>query len=160
MSKIWKGINKFFIKLLNFSYNNVWFKLSILGTGIVYLVLLHFYPNNTLFKAWNLSYALLTTMYIFGWSYDTDKKNERIAELEWQLNEDKLLVSEEDIKEDLADLMHEIWANDIFSNKSNSNEKQLERAEQAYYYLSDSDKEVNREKADKVIRRLEEYKVI
>ena len=157
MSKIWKGIHKFFIKLLNFSYNNVWFKLIILFTGILCLLLSLFFSKDNLYKIVNLAYIIFMSMYIFGWSYDTDKKDERIKELEGQLNADIFLVFKEDVKEDLAYLMHEIWARDIISNTYNSDKKEIERAGQVYYSLSDSDKKINREKADKVIKLLEKY---
>lgn len=165
MSKLYRKFRLLISNLLGYVYNNSAFLLFFISIIVCNLVLVTFfneYRLNAIYKLINVVSTILTTLYIFAWSHDTNKKIIRIEELEDQLNKDKSLISIDDLKEDLADLMHEIWANDmqytnIFSSISSS---ERDRLYTVYNDLSEFDKVVNRNKADKVINILEYYNLV
>jgi hypothetical protein len=62
----------------------------------------------------------------------------------------------DDVREDIAALMHDIWAEDIFKTDLSLDEQY--RANIHYVDLSDEDKQVNLDKADRVLQLISMYK--
>jgi hypothetical protein len=148
MSYVFRKVKKYTINLLEvFAFSSYYNYIS-----IIILVLTWFdlfgaatvYINSFIILSW-----------IIGWQYEIHKltkENELLKTVNSSLSNYKV----ENIREDLAALMHNIWTEDIFKTDLTLDEQY--RANTPYYDLSDDDKQVNLSKADEVLQLISMYK--
>jgi hypothetical protein len=143
VSYVFRKIKKYSINLLEFvSFNSYYSWISIIvliltwfdlfGVGLSYII------NNFIILTW-----------IAGWWYETyklTKENELLRSVNASLSK----YDAENVREDLAALMHDIWADDIIQTDLSLNEQY--RASTPYYDLTEDDKQVNLSKADEVLQ--------
>lgn len=151
MSYVFRKIKKYTINLLEvFAFSSYYMCIS-----SVLLILTWFdlfgpatvYVNSFIVLSW-----------IIGWQYE-------IYEIYKLTKENKLLKTvnaflskyeAEDVKEDLAALMHDFWAEDIFKTDLTLDEQY--RANLPYFELSYDDQQVNLDKANRVLQLISSYK--
>jgi hypothetical protein len=93
--------------------------------------------------------------WIIGWLYEIHKLTKE-NELLRTVNDSLSNYEAEDVREGLASLMHDIWADDIIQVELTIDEQY--RANAYYTDLSEDDKEVNLYKANKVLKLISSYK--
>jgi hypothetical protein len=142
MSYVFRKVKKYTINLLElFSFNSYYSWIS-----IIVLILTWFDLFGVALSYLINSFIILT--WIVGWWYETYKLNKE-NELLRTVNASLSKYEVEDVREDLAALMHDIWAEDIIQTNLTLDEQY--RANTPYYDLSEEDKQVNLGKADKVL---------
>lgn len=148
MSYVFRKIKKYVINLLEvFAFSSYYMYIS-----SVLLVLTWFdlfgvatiYINSFIGLTW-----------IIGWLYEIHKLTKE-NELLRTVNDSLSNYEAEDVREGLASLMHDIWADDIIQVELTIDEQY--RANAYYTDLSEDDKEVNLYKANKVLKLISSYK--
>lgn len=148
MSYVFRKFKKYTINLLEFiSFNRYYSWISIvlyIATWLLFNYHLAIVINSTISMSW-----------VAGWLYQIYKQDNRIRELE---NINYLLSYKGPFafKEDLAALMHEIWAEDISKTELAYREKY--RTDLHYFDLSKNVKQVNLDKADRILKLINSYK--
>lgn len=104
---------------------------------------------------WNTIWTLIVFTWIIGWIHEIADKDEEIARLEKALEATGQALDYDLLVDNLAPIMHDIWANDVY-NLKNPTTDELERANTKYNDLSDNDKEHNKKKAQLIIDWLDE----
>lgn len=148
MSYLFRKVKKYGINLLEvFAFSSYYTYIS-----IILLVLTWF----SLFGAATIYInSFIVTSWIIGWQYQIYKQDKRIRELE-AINASLSYEGPFAFKQDLAALMHEIWAEDI--SKTELAYKDEYRTDHHYFDLSDDVKQVNLDKADRVLQLINSYK--
>jgi len=134
------------------------------------LAMLDFFAYNKYYKAlslivaiisifntgpiWNVVWNFIIATWAFGWNHEITDLEEENKQLKDKLQEivdsDDAWVDAEALREELASLSHDIWANDVLSLQG-ATPDELDRANTPYNDLSDNDKEHNRKKADLIL---------
>jgi hypothetical protein len=141
MSYVYRKIKKYIINLLEvFAFNSYWVWFSFV---LAILTWFDLFGVATIYVA-----GFIIVSYNVGWwykAYKFEKENELLRTVNTCLSK----YEAEDVREDLAALMHNIWTEDIFKTDLTLDEQY--RANTPYYDLSDDDKQVNLSKADEVL---------
>lgn len=148
MSYVFRKIKKYVINLLEvFAFNSYYRYISI---GLLILTW-----TNLFGVAANFINSFICLTWIIGWLYEIHKLNKE-NELLRSVNDSLSNYEAEDVREGLASLMHDIWADDIVQVELTMDEQY--RANAYYTDLTEDDKQVNLSKADKVLRLINSYK--
>lgn len=148
MSYVFRKIKKYVINLLEvFAFSSYYMYIS-----SVLLVLTWF---NLFGVLANLINSFICLTWIIGWLYEIHKLTKE-NELLTTVNDSLSNYEAEDVREGLASLMHDIWADDIIQVELTIDEQY--RANAYYTDLSEDDKEVNLSKANKVLKLISSYK--
>ena len=148
MSYVFRKIKKYVINLLEvFAFSSYYMYIS-----SVLLVLTWF---NLFGVLANLINSFICLTWIIGWLYEIHKLTKE-NELLRTVNNSLSNYEAEDVREGLASLMHDIWADDIIQVELTIDEQY--RANAYYTDLSEDDKEVNLSKANKVLKLISSYK--
>ena len=148
MSYVFRKIKKYVINLLEvFAFSSYYMYLS----GILLIL--------TWFDLFGVATIYINSFIVFswiiGWLYEIHKLNKE-NELLRAVNDSLSNYEAEDVREGLASLMHDIWADDIIQVELTMNEQY--RANAYYTELTEDDKQVNLSKADRVLRLISSYK--
>lgn len=148
MSYVFRKIKKYVINLLEvFAFSSYYMYLS-----SILLILTWF---DLFGVAANFINSFICLTWIIGWLYEIHKLNKE-NELLRTINDSLSNYEAEDVREGLASLMHDIWANDIIQVELTMDEQY--RANAYYTDLTKDDKQVNLSKADRVLRLINSYK--
>ena len=148
MSYVFRKIKKYVINLLEvFAFSSYYMYLS----GI--LLILTWFDLFGVATIYINSFICLT--WIIGWLYEIHKLTKE-NELLRSVNASLSNYEAEDVREGLAFLMHDIWAEDIVQVELTMDEQY--RANAYYTDLTEVDKQVNLSKADRVLRLINSYK--
>lgn len=148
MSYVFRKIKKYVINLLEvFAFNSYYMYIS-----VILLILTRF---DLFGVAANFINSFICFTWIIGWLYETHKLNKE-NELLRTINDSLSNYEAEDVREGLASLMHDIWADDIIQVELTMDEEY--RANVYYTDLTEDDKQVNLSKADRVLRLINSYK--
>jgi hypothetical protein len=148
MSYVFRKIKKYSINLLEvFAYNQYYNYISIIVLVLTWTSLFGVvarYINSFIILSW-----------VVGWWYATyklSKENELLRDVIASLSD----YNVEDVREDLAALMHNIWAEDVLETDLSVDKEA--RAGLNYLDLSNDDKQVNLTKADRVLELIRNKK--
>lgn len=148
MSYLFRKIKKYSINLLEvFAYNQYYNYISIIVLVLTWTSLFGVvarYINSFIILSW-----------VVGWWYATyklSKENELLRDIIASLSD----YNVEDVREDLAALMHNIWAEDVLETDLSVDKEA--RAGLNYLNLSNDDKQVNLTKADRVLELIRSKK--
>lgn len=148
MSYVFRKIKKYVINLLEvFAFNSYYMYISV--------ILLILTWTNLFGVAANFINSFICFTWIIGWLYEIHKLNKE-NELLRTINDSLSNYEAEDVREGLASLMHDIWADDIIQVELTTDEEY--RANVYYTDLTEDDKQVNLSKADRVLRLINSYK--
>ena len=148
MSYVFRKIKKYVINLLEvFAFSSYYMYLS----GI--LLILTWFDLFGVATIYINSFICLT--WIIGWLYEIHKLTKE-NELLRSVNDSLSNYEAEGVREGLASLMHDIWADDIIQVELTIDEQY--RANAYYTDLTEDDKQVNLSKADRVLRLINSYK--
>jgi hypothetical protein len=149
MSYVFRKIKKYVINLLEvFAFSSYYNWIS-----IIVLILTWFDLFGVALSYLINSFIILT--WIAGWWYETYKLNKE-NELLRTVNASLSNYEAEEVREGLASLMHDIWADDIVQVELTMDEQY--RANAYYTDLTEDDKQINLSKADRVLRLINSYK--
>ena len=148
MSYVFRKIKKYVINLLEvFAFNRYYKYISV--------ILFILTCTNLFGVAANFINSFICLTWIIGGLYEIYKLNKE-SELLRTINDSLSNYEAEDVRQGLASLMHDIWANDIIQVELTMNEQY--RANAYYTDLTEDDKQVNLSKADRVLRLISSYK--
>ena len=148
MSYVFRKIKKYVINLLEvFAFNRYYRYISI---GLFILTWFDLFG-----VAANFINSFICLTWIIGWLYEIHKLNKE-NELLRTINDSLSNYEAEDVRQGLASLMHDIWANDIIQVELTMDEQY--RANAYYTDLTEDDKQVNLSKANRVLRLINSYK--
>lgn len=148
MSYVFRKIKKYVINLLEvFAFNSYYMYISV--------ILLILTWSDLFGVATNFINSFICFTWIIGWLYEIHKLNKE-NELLRTINDSLSNYEAEDVREGLASLMHDIWADDIIQVELTIDEEY--RANVYYTDLTEDDKQVNLSKADRVLRLINSYK--
>jgi hypothetical protein len=148
MSYVFRKIKKYVINLLEvFAFSSYYMYLS-----SILLILTWF---DLFGVAANFINSFICLTWIIGWLYEIHKLNKE-NELLRTINDSLSNYEAEDVRQGLASLMHDIWANDIIQVELTMDEQY--RANAYYTDLTEDDKQVNLSKANRVLRLINSYK--
>jgi hypothetical protein len=148
MSYVFRKVKKYTINLLEvFAFSSYYNYISIIVLVLTWFDLFGvatIYINSFICLTW-----------IIGWLYEIHKLNKENKLLR-TINDSLSNYEAEDVREGLASLMHDIWADDIFQVELTMDEQY--RANAYYTDLTEDDKQVNLSKADRILRLISSYK--
>lgn len=148
MSYVFRKVKKYTINLLEvFAFSSYYMYIS-----SILLILTWF----DLFGAATIYInSFIVLSWIIGWQYEIHKLTKE-NELLKTVNDCLSNYEADDVREDLASLMHDIWVDDILQANLSLDEQY--RANIHYVDLTQDDQQVNLTKADMVLQLLSMYK--
>jgi hypothetical protein len=142
MSYVFRKIKKYIINLLEvFAFSNYY---NYITTIILVLTWFDLFGAATVYIN-----SFIIFSWIIGWQYEIHKLTKE-NELLRCVNTSLSMYEAEDVREDLAVLMHDIWAEDT-NQILTLTSAEYNRANTHYKALSNDDKQVNLSKADRVL---------